>query len=133
MRFSENFICGRNQKQNSLLFNSTIAEICKGTNLNLLPLDRTNIYMKVVQSASENINKFTIYMLDAYLTTFRPELQGPLPEDLGDQYTGLAAKTIHSKNLMSEESMSLLLCLKYISVLLIHFSSSKNGHNTLKL
>ena len=89
--------------------------------------------MKVVQSTNGNTNKFTIYMLDAYLTTFRPEFQGPLPEALGDQYTGSAAKTIHSKNLMSEESMSLLLCLKYISVFLIHFSSSKNGHNTLKL
>ena len=69
-------ICGRNQKQNSLLFNYNIAEIRKGTNKNLVPLERTNIYMKVVQSTNGNTNNFTIYLLAAYLTTFRPEFYG---------------------------------------------------------
>ena len=72
---------------------------------------------------------FGMYFLCSWLfviTTYRYLQKGNLSglwlEHLQDWYTGLGTQKMNPKNFISQ---SLLLCLKYISVCLVHFNSSK--------
>ena len=42
------------------------------------------------------------------------------PEHFGDWYTGFGAQKMCPKNFMRQKSIKLLLCLKYVSVHLMH-------------